>query len=360
MSQPGNQTIVEIRTSPHIHNSPTVAQIMRNVIYALLPLALYAVYQFGISALALIIVVVLSTLLTESLFAWLSGRDNSIRDSSAAITGLLLALTLPPGFPLWMGVVAGFIAIALGKTLFGGIGFNLFNPALIGRAFVQAAFPVAITSWSPAFAPGRFVEFIPSTLTLPLMRPASIEPWIAKLNSVSVGTLDAFSGATPLAAWKFDGVLTDTTALFSGMVSGSSGESSALLILLCGSYLVVRRMMDWRIPAAVLAGAFITALILFWFDSSRFPEPLFVLFSGGLMLGAIFMASDMVATPVTPLGVLLYGLLIGFVTVMIRSFGAMPEGVMYAILLGNALTPLIESVTQPRVYGAKRRERGRA
>lgn len=345
--------VVEIRTSPHIHSSPTVPQIMRNVIYALLPLVAFAVYQFGISALALIITVVLACLLTEFMFARLAGRDNSIGDNSAVITGLLLALTLPPGFPLWMGAVAGFIAIALGKMLFGGIGFNLFNPALIGRAFVQAAFPVAITSWSPAFAPGRFTEFIPSTLALPLMRPADLAPWIEKINSAAGNGVDAFTGATPLAAWKFDGVTTDTLDLLTGMVTGSAGENSALLILLCGSYLVLRKMMDWRIPVAVLSGAFITALALFLIDDKTNPEPLFVLFSGGLMLGAVFMASDMVATPVTPLGVLVYGLLIGFLTVMIRSFGGLPEGVMYAILLGNALTPLIESITQPRIYGEK-------
>ena len=348
-----HQPVVEIRTSPHIHSSPTVPQIMRNVIYALLPLAAFAVYQFGISALVLIITVVLACLLTEALFARLAGRDNTLGDNSAVITGLLLALTLPPGFPLWMGAVAGFIAIALGKMLFGGIGFNLFNPALIGRAFVQAAFPVAITSWSPAFAPGRFTEFIPSTLALPLMHPADLAPWIEKINGATANSVDAFTGATPLAAWKFDGVTTDTLDLLTGMVTGSAGENSALLILVCGSYLVLRKMMDWRIPVAVLTGAFITALLLFLIDDKTYPEPLFVLFSGGLMLGAVFMASDMVATPVTPLGVLVYGLLIGFLTVMIRSFGGLPEGVMYAILLGNALTPLIESVTQPRIYGEK-------
>ncbi|MCW8983470.1 MAG: RnfABCDGE type electron transport complex subunit D [Gammaproteobacteria bacterium] len=354
------QPIVEIRTSPHIHSSPTVAQIMHNVIYALIPLAAFAVYQFGISALVLIITVLVSTLLTEMMFARLAGRPSTLVDSSAAITGLLLALTLPPGFPLWMGAVAGFIAIALGKTLFGGIGFNLFNPALIGRAFVQAAFPVAITTWSPAFAPGRFVEFIPSTFTLPLMRPDDLSLWIEKINwlrglNANPGeTVDAFSGATPLAAWKFDGITTNSMDLLTGMVTGSSGESSALLILLCGSFLVMRRMMDWRIPASVLAGAFITALMLYMFDSESNPDPLFVLFSGGLMLGAVFMASDMVGTPVTPLGVLIYGLLIGFFTVIIRTFGGLPEGVMYAILLGNALTPLIEYVTQPRVYGSKK------
>lgn len=347
--------VVEIRTSPHIHSSPTVPQIMRNVIYALLPLAGFAIYQYGISALALIITVVLSTLLTESLFNWLSGRDNTIKDSSAAITGLLLALTLPPGFPLWMGAVAGFIAIALGKSLFGGIGFNVFNPALIGRAFVQAAFPVAITTWTPAFAPGRFTEFIPSTLTLPLMQPDDITPWIEKVNNSLTDKVDAFTGATPLAAWKFDGITTDSTDLLTGMVTGSAGESAALLIAVCGLYLVIRKMMDWRIPVAVIAGTFITAGILFLIDSEQYPDPVFVILSGGLMLGAVFMASDMVGTPVTPMGVVLYGLLIGFFTVIIRTFGGLPEGVMYAILLGNALTPLIESITQPRIYGLKTR-----
>lgn len=345
--------VVEIRTSPHIHSSPTVPQIMRNVIYALLPLAAFAIYQYGISALALIITVVLATLLTESLFNWLSGRDNTIKDCSAAITGLLLALTLPPGFPLWMGAVAGFIAIALGKTLFGGIGFNVFNPALVGRAFVQAAFPVAITTWTPAFATGRFTEFIPSTLTLPLMQPGDITPWIEKVNTSLIDKVDTLSGATPLAAWKFDGITTDSMDLLTGMVTGSTGESAALLIVACGLYLVIRNMMDWRIPVSVIAGAVITAGILFMIDSNQHPDPLFVILSGGLMLGAVFMASDMVGTPVTPMGVVLYGFLIGFFTVIIRTYGGLPEGVMYAILLGNALTPLIESITQPRVYGEK-------
>ncbi|WP_455217411.1 RnfABCDGE type electron transport complex subunit D [Kaarinaea lacus] len=349
--------VVEIRTSPHIHSSPTVPQIMRNVIYALLPLAAFAIYQYGISALALIITVVLATLLTEQLFNWFSDRDSTITDGSAIITGLLLALTLPPGFPLWMGAIAGFIAIALGKTLFGGIGFNVFNPALVGRAFVQAAFPVAITTWTPAFAPGRFTEFIPSTWALPLMQPGDITSWIEKVNNSLPKTIDAFTGATPLAAWKFDGVTTDSMDLLTGMVTGSAGESSALLIVICGLYLVIRKMMDWRIPVSVIVGALVTAGILFMVDSEQYPDPLFVILSGGLMLGAVFMASDMVGTPVTPLGVVIYGLLIGFFTVVIRTFGGLPEGVMYAILLGNALTPLIESVTQPRIYGQKSRNR---
>lgn len=336
---------IELRTAPHVKAAPTVEQIMRNVVYALLPIAAFAVWQFGISALALLLTVTSSCLLTEHLFNRAGGKPNTLRDWSATITGLLLALTLPPGFPLWMGAVAGFIAIALGKTLFGGLGYNVFNPALVGRAFVQAAFPVAITTWTPAFAPGRFNEFIPSTLTFPFTTPPSVSEW-------SKDAVDTFSGATPLAQWKFDGIVTSSSELFTGMTAGSTGETSAVLILLCGLYLALRGFMDWRIPAAVLFGAAITSGA-FYLLGDHYPSPLFVLFSGGLMLGAVFMASDMVGSPVTPLGVLIFGLLIGFLTVIIRFFGGLPEGVMYAILIGNAASPLIEQITQPRVYGVK-------
>lgn len=339
---------IELRTSPHIKAAPTVEQIMRNVVYALLPISAFAVWQFGISALALIIVVTGSALGTEYFFSRRSGRGNTLGDWSAAISGLLLALTLPPGFPLWMGAVAGFVAIALGKTLFGGLGYNVFNPALVGRAFVQAAFPVAITTWTPAGLPGRFVEFLPSSLATPFMSPLPVSEW-GKQN------FDTFSGATPLAQWKFEGIITHTTDLFTGMVAGSTGETSALLIFICGAYLAMRGMMNWRIPAAVLLGAFLVALLFFLLDGERYPTPLFTLFSGGLMLGAMFMASDMVASPVTPWGVWIYGFLIGIVTVIIRYFGGLPEGMMYAILLANAASPLIDAWTQPRVYGTGKR-----
>jgi electron transport complex protein RnfD len=294
------------------------------------------------------------------MFCWLSEKPTTIGDNSAVVSGILLGLTLPPGFPLWMAAVAGFIGIALGKVIFGGIGFNVFNPALVGRAFVQAAFPVAITTWTPAFAPGRFVEFIPSTWTFPFAEPVSVAEWVkqvsASIQEVSPN-VDAFTGATALSIQKFQQVTADVGDMFLGLTAGSAGETSALLILVCGGYLVFRRMMDWRIPAAVLLGAFVSAGVFFLLDAEHNPDPFFVLFSGGLMLGAVFMATDMVASPVTPLGVWIYGILIGFVTVIIRLFGGLSEGVMYAILLGNAASPLIEAVTQPRVYGTGRQRK---
>ena len=335
---------LELRTSPHVVKDNSVERIMFHVVLALLPVAAFSVWQYGLSALALIVTVTAVCLFSERLFNRLAGTASTLSDWSATITGLLLALTLPPAFPLWMGAVAGFTAIALGKALFGGIGFNVLNPALVGRAFVQAAFPVAITTWVPAYAPHRFTEFVPTTFTLPFMTPPDIADWAKK-------AVDGFTGATPLARWKFENVLATPTDFLSGAVTASAGESSALLILVCGLYLAARRFLDWRIPVAVLGSAALTAFV-FHMVSGRYPDPLFVLLSGGLMIGAVFMATDMATSPVTPLGVWIYGALIGVVTVMIRYFGGLTEGVMYAILIGNALAPLIDQVCQPRVFGA--------
>lgn len=335
---------LELRTSPHVVKNNSVERIMFHVVLALLPIAAFSVWQYGLSALALIVTVTGTCLLTERLFNRLSGAASTLSDWSATITGLLLALTLPPAFPLWMGVVAGFVAIALGKALFGGIGFNVLNPALVGRAFVQAAFPVAITTWVPAYAPNRFTEFVPTTFTLPFMTPPDITDWAKR-------AVDGFTGATPLARWKFENVLATPADFISGAVTASAGETSAVLILVCGLYLAARRFLDWRIPVAVLGSAALVAWAFQLVDPARYPDPLFVLLSGGMMIGAVFMATDMATSPVTPRGVWLYGALIGVTTVMIRYFGGLTEGVMYAILLGNALAPLIDQVSQPRVFG---------
>ena len=337
-------TPLTIRTSPHFKSVKTVPGIMAHVVVALLPLCGWAVWQFGLSALALILVTTLSCIATEQLFTAVSGKKSTLSDYSVIITGILLALTLPPGFPLWMAAVAGFVAVALGKMLFGGLGQNPFNPALVGRAFVQAAFPASITTWTPGFLSERFTSFIPSSLAMPFMSPADSADWIA-------GQVDAVSSATPLSMFKFEQVSTDTTDLLLGIVSGSTGETSAWLILLCGGFLIIRGIMSWQIPLAVILGAVLTALPFWHVNPDVYPSPLFVMFSGGLMLAAMFMATDMVGTPLTPVGIWIYGLFIGFLTVIIRLFGGLPEGAMYAVLIANALAPLIDSVTQPRAFG---------
>lgn len=330
---------LNISTSPHIKKSLTTDEIMRNVVYALLPVAAFAVYSFGINALLVIVTSTVSAVLTEHLLCRLSNKESTVSDWSAVITGLLLGLILPPAFPLWMAFAGGVISIALGKFIFGGLGYNVFNPALVGRAVLQAAFPVAITTWFPAFAEDRFSSIAGSVLTLPFMEPV----------------FDATTGATPLSAFKFDQVTTDTSELALGLVTGSTGETCAVLIILGGIYLIARGMMNWRIPVAILATVYGLSGIFHLIDPQSYPDPLFMLFSGGLMIGAVYMATDMVASPITPAGATLYGILIGLLVVVIRLWGGLPEGVMYAILLANAVSPHIDNMIRPKVYGTSKR-----
>lgn len=336
------QKTLEIHTSPHIVSGMSTDMIMRNVVYALLPVAAFAVYAFGISALLLLTVSTLSCVLTEHLLCKITKQESTIGDWSATITGLLYGLTLPPGLPLWMVAVGGIIAIALGKFIFGGLGYNSFNPALVGRAVLQAAFPVAITTWHPAFTADRFFNLPGSTLAMPFMEPV----------------FEAVTGATPLAMMKFDHLPTDSYELVMGLTSGSTGETSAVLILLGGIYLAARKMMNWRIPVAIFATVIVLSEFFHWLNPETYPDAIFMLFSGGLMLGAVFMATDMVASPMTTPGVIIYGVIIGALIVVIRLWGGLPEGVMYAILFANALSPHIDALLQPRVYGTKGVKRG--
>lgn len=339
------QKTLHISTSPHVVRGIGANDIMRNVVWAMVPAAGYAVWAFGLSALLLLLTATAACVLTEHLLARWSGKESTISDWSAVITGILLALTLPPGFPLWMAFLGGVVAIGLGKFAFGGLGYNVFNPALVGRAFLQAAFPVAITTWHGAFAPERFFRVTASTLTFPFAEPAA---------------MDAFSGATPLAAFKFEHTITPAYDLALGLIPGSTGETCAVLIALGGLYLIARNMMDWRIPVGILATVGVFSGILHAVSAEAYPSPTFMWLSGGLMLGAVFMATDMVASPVTPLGVWLYSALIGILIVVIRIWGGLPEGVMYAILLGNAVSPHLDKLVIPRVYGTSRTSKTKA
>jgi electron transport complex protein RnfD len=329
---------LEIQTSPHITQGASVDEIMRNVVYALLPASAFAVYAFGWAGLLTLVAATGSCVLTEAVLCRWSGRASTVGDWSVAITGLLYGLTLPPGLPLWMTIAGGVIAVALGKALFGGLGHNPFNPALVGRAVLQAAFPVAMTTWHASLSPDRFTSVPSSVLAWPFAQPV----------------YDGLSGATPLSAWKFDHQLAETSDLVLGLTSGSTGETSSVLILAGGIYLIVRNMMNWRIPVVILATVFVFSGLLYVLNPAAYPPPWFMLFSGGLMLGAMFMATDMVGSPMTHRGVILHGVLIGLLTVVIRIWGGMPEGVMYAILLANAFVPHIDQWIQPRVYGTAR------
>ena len=331
---------LHISTSPHLSKGISTDTIMLHVVLSMMPAAFFAVYSFGLSAALVISTAIISCVLTEHLLCKLSKKETTISDWSAVITGILLGLTLPPIFPLWMTFIGGAIGIGMGKFLFGGLGYNVFNPALVGRAVLQAAFPVAITTWYNAFQPDRFSWIHSSVLTFPFTEPV----------------VDGISGATPLSAFKFEGVTTDTTELALGLVSGSTGETSAVLILLGGLYLIIRKFMNWRIPVSILGTVALMSGVLYWVDPVEYPSPLFMLFSGGLMLGAVFMATDMVASPITSWGVVIYGFIIGALVVVIRVWGGLPEGVMYAILLGNATSPHIDRLVRNRVYGTSNKK----
>ena len=321
--------------APLLRQGMTTPKAMRDVLLALAPATLASMWFFGLSAILIIAVCIGGAVAAEWLFADRQARGESLRDASGILTGLLLALTLPPGLPLWMAFLGGFVAIALGKVIWGGLGQNLFNPALLGRAFLLATFPIAMTTWVPAISDGGFLQVYPGNLALPFMQVQ----------------VDAMSSATPLGLMKFEQEVTPLTNLMFGKTTGSLGETSGLLLLLGGVFLWLRRDLDWRIPVSILLSVAVFSAVLGLFDAERFPTPLFSVFSGGLLLGAIYMATDPVTSPVTPKGAWIFGIGTGVLVMLIRVFGGLPEGVMYAILLMNAATPLIDRYTQPRVFG---------
>jgi electron transport complex protein RnfD len=323
-----------LTTSPFLKQKEDTAWIMWQVNLSLIPVILAAAYFFGLGALLVIAAATAGAVLPE----WLLSRSqpkNTVWDGSAVITGLLLGLTLPPGLPLWMAFVGGVIAIVLGKLLFGGIGRSVFNPALVGRSFLQAAFPAAMTTWLKPGTVNDFFAIQSSTFALPFTKPV----------------VDTISAATPLARLKFEMELTALPDLLIGNTTGSLGETSDIILILAGIYLAIRRVINWRIPVGIFATVGLLAGVLHWIDPSVYPTPLFHLFAGGMMLGAIFMATDPVTSPLTQRGVWVYGIGIGILVFVIRQYGGLPEGVMHAILLMNAFTPLINRATQPRTFG---------
>lgn len=327
-----------VQPAPLLVQGMTTPTAMRDVWYALLPATLAGLWFFGLSALLVLLVSIIGALATEWFFTPKQQRIRVLGDGSAALTGLLLGLTLPPALPLWMAFLGGVVAIGLGKIIWGGLGANLFNPALLGRAFLLGTFPIAMTTWYEAKGPSAFFDLFPSTFAMPFMQAQ----W------------DSLTTASPLGLLKFQQQGTGLTDLFFGNTAGSLGETSSLLLLAGGLWLWYRRDLDWRIPVSIALSAVIFSLILFLINAERFPSPGFTLFSGGFMLGAIYMATDPVTSPLTPKGSWIFGIGIGLLVVLIRVYGGMPEGMMYAILLMNSATPLINRYTQPRVFGRER------
>lgn len=322
---------LRVLPSPLLKQPQTSAQVMRDVIYALIPATLAGIWLFGPGALLVLVGAIAGCMLGEYWFSPLEEKLTRLHDASAALTGLLLGLTLPPALPVWMAFLGGLIAIGLGKIMWGGLGQNQFNPALVGRAFLMATFPTAMTTWSP---PGQLAIY-KSNLALPFFR----------------GDYDAITAATPLGLMKFQHQSTNLLDLIIGTTAGSIGETSAILLLLGGIYLILKRALDWRIPVGIMLTVAIFSSILWLTDATKFPDPLFTLHSGGLMLGAWYMATDPVTSPITPKGAWIFAFGVGLLIVLIRVFGGFPEGVMYAILLMNSVNPLIDRMIQPRLFG---------
>ncbi|MGE5557107.1 MAG: RnfABCDGE type electron transport complex subunit D [Bacillota bacterium] len=320
MSTPVVQTSQIIVTAPpHQKKLPSTRIIMYEVTMALLPAVVGAVYYFGWNAAAIIAVCVASAVAAE---AFIQGvmlkRPVTVSDGSAVLTGLLLALTLPPQVPLWLTAVGAIAAIGLGKMVFGGLGYNLFNPALIGRAFMMASQGLIMTTW---------------------VWPRTAASFLQKMN------LDAVTTGTPLNLAKMSGIEYSIKELIWGNVAGSLGETCKVLLMLGAAYLIARKIIDWRIPCTFLLTVGVLAPLIT--DQSM----VFHLFAGGLVLGAFYMATDYVTSPVTRKGKVIFGAGCGLLTIIIRRFGGYPEGVCYAILLMNAVSPLIDSFTRPRRFG---------
>lgn len=324
-------TELRIAPSPHVHGQNSTRRLMLDVVFALMPAWLVGIYFFGVNALLVTLVSIISCMLCEFLIArYVLKVQPTLDDGSALVTGLLLAMNLPSGLPLWIVVIGAIVAIGVAKMSFGGLGNNLFNPALTARALLLISFPMQMTTW-------------------PIAKAGAWCP-------------DATTGATALALVKsakngngFSENMPGLWDMLIGNMGGSFGEVSAIALLLGGLYLIFRKVITWHIPVAVLLGATVLSGAMWLSDSSLYASPLVHLLTGGMLLGAVFMATDYVTSPMSKLGMIIYGLCIGLLAITIRIWGAYPEGMSFAILIMNALVPLINQYVKPRKFGVARR-----
>lgn len=310
-----------ISVSPHIRTRDTTPRIMWTVVAVLVPAGVFSFFNFGGYVTAVTAACILAATVSEAVIQKLRGKPVTIGDGSAVLTGLLLAYNLPPAVPLWMAVVGTVVAMAIGKHAFGGLGHNIWNPALVGRAFLVAAYPRQMTEW---------------------------------VQSRLAPAVDALTYATPLGivGESLQQPLPSLTEMFLGIRGGCIGETSCILLLLGGIYLLMRGYITWHIPVSFLGSLFCFA----WIAGGHPAAGLFAVCAGGAMLGAIYMATDYVTSPVSARGMLIFGVGCGLITGVIRKWGGYPEGVCYAILLMNSATPLIDRLTLPRGYGEPKRK----
>ena len=321
---------VVITSSPHIKSKEDTKSIMLDVLLALIPSLAASTYVFGLRAILMTAVSIIACMVFEAIYDKIVGKENTVTDLSAAVTGVLLAFVCPVTLPYWMLIIGDGIAIIFAKCIFGGLGKNFINPALAGRAFLLASWPVAMTTW------------------------------VAARSHVGLGsTADVVSTATPMAILKgsAEGDLPSAMSVFLGVTGGSMGEVSAVLLLVGGIYLLVRKVITIQIPASYILTVAVLAAIFPAEGYGHLEYMLYAIFGGGLMLGAIFMATDYSTTPVSKKGQIVFGIGCGLLTTMIRFFGGYPEGVCYSILLMNTTVWLIDKYTRPTKFGAPAKQK---
>ncbi len=344
---------IRVSCSPHISERLSTRSVMIDVIIGLAPAMAAAGYYFRIRALILICTCVVSSVAAEWLCNMIRKKPNSLDDFSAVVTGIILGLSLPPNLPVWVAVIGSVFSIAIGKMVFGGLGANIFNPAMVGRTFLTASFGVLMTTW-----------MVPATID---STTAAIDPDNRIEEVAEEGLVHARTQATPLA-WskeaiknkdKTDGYVAKDyygellRHTFTGEVGGCLGETSAIALLIGGLYLLIRKTINFHIPLAVLVSAFIFSGIAYLINSDAYIQPWFHLSSGGLLLCAFFIATDPVTAPLTRKGMWIFGIGVGMLTMLIRIVGEYPEGVMFSILLMNAVTPLIDRLCKRIPAGGK-------
>lgn len=326
--------MLTVSGSPHIHGDESTKKIMYGVVYAMIPAMLVSVYYFGLDALRVLLLASVAAIFFEWLIQkYLIKGPVTIMDGSALVTGILLAFNVPSNLPSWMVIVGALVAIGMAKMSFGGLGKNIFNPALVARVFLLISFPVQMTSWPK---PQAIINGLTDAITGP-----------TPLGIVKEG-LDAgktMSEITPELPTYMQSLL--------GQMGGSMGEVSAIALILGGLYMLIRKIITWHIPVSMLLTVVVFSGILWGIDPEHYADPVFHLLTGGMLLGAIFMATDMVTSPMTRGGQLLFGFGVGLLTILIRIWGAYPEGVSFAILLMNAVVPLINRGFKPRRFGIK-------
>jgi electron transport complex protein RnfD len=326
--------MLTVSGSPHIHGDNETKKIMYGVVYAMIPAMLVSIYYFGLDAMRVLLLAAASAIFFEWVIQkYMIKGPITVTDGSALVTGILLAFNVPSNLPSWMVIVGALVAIGMAKMSFGGLGKNVFNPALVARVFLLISFPVQMTSWP-------------------------------KPHAIIHGLTDAITGPTPLGIVK-EGLRAGQTISelkpelptymqeLMGQMGGSMGEVSAIALILGGIYMLFKKIITWHIPVSMLLTVVIFTGILWGIDPLHYADPIFHLLTGGMLLGAIFMATDMVTSPMTHGGQIVFGIGVGVLTILIRIWGAYPEGVSFAILLMNAVVPLINRGFKPRRFGAK-------